>query len=143
MLARRTRGHDDALAGPLARRVARVRLSEEPFRRDENRLGLAHPTRPLARPFGESADLRADKLPTALREGFDVRGRGRIRVHRVVHGRRRQDRPVSAREEQRREHVVRHAHRGPREDVRRRRRHDNEIGILGEIDVGQRAAALP
>src|SRR5207245_9671490 len=63
VLARRPGCHDDTLAGPLALRIPLRRLSEETFRRGEDRLRFAHPARPLARPFGERADPRADNMP--------------------------------------------------------------------------------
>src|SRR5207237_3567292 len=93
-------GHDDVL--PLPRRS----LQQQPLRRRENGLGLAHPAGTVARSLGEGARVRPHQVPAARDEPFQVGARRGMGVHRVVHRGRGQHGPRPG-EQQRGEHVVR------------------------------------
>ena len=82
-------------------------------------------------------------MPAALCERLDVGSRRGIRVHVVVHRRCGENEAIAAGEQQRRQHIVRHSHRGAGEHVRGRGRDDDEIRVFREMDVGERSAPLP
>ncbi len=105
-------------------------------------LRLTHAPRPLGRPLGERADLRADEADPAGAQPLEVRASLRVGVHLVVH-RGGQKYWGGGGEKQRGEEIVREALRHPGDEVSRRRGHEHEVRPLPEPDMGERPAGLP
>jgi len=138
MLACRASRDDHGLSHP------RRALHQEPLGGCHDGLRLAHAARLVTGSLGERPRFRTNEVPAPSGERLQVGSRGGVRVHRVVHRGGHEHRASPwAREQQRRQQVVRHAHRGTGEQVRRGGRHDHQIGLLGQADVRERPIPLP
>ena len=99
----------------------------------EDRLGLRHPSR-SAVAAGELAALGPTTMTPALAQRRHVVDGGGVAPHLGVHRRRHDDRCRGG-EQGRAEEVVRESRGHLRQGVRRRGRHDHEVGRLAERDV--------
>ena len=103
---------------------------------------LDHSPWPIRRALGKRTNRRSDHPPPPGHEQRDIRC-GRVGgIHRIVHRGGEQHR-FRGREEQRGEQVVGHPRRCARDQVRGRRGHDDQIGVLAQGEMVERPATLP
>src|SRR5512132_983185 len=134
-LPRRSGRHDDACAGEIAR--CRERILD----RLQDAVGLGHAARPFVA-GGQRPVRRSDDASPSRRQGVHVCLRRRVLPHPRVH-RRREDERAAGLEQRRSEQIVRDALRELGDHVRRGRRDDGDVGLVGEPDMQDDARLLP